>query len=201
LSATLDLPLFPLRAVLFPGGALPLKIFEQRYMDMAVASMKDETPFGVCLIAEGSEVAQPGSEPAVPHDVGTLARIVEWDMAQLGVLQVVAQGEERFRVLSRRSEPSGLMRAEVAFVDPEPVAKIPADYSRLVPLLRVVVDDLGDRAPPKPHRFFDAAWVGYRWCEVLPIPLLARQKLLELEDSAARLQIIFRFLAQKGLLK
>lgn len=201
MSATLDLPLFPLRAVLFPGGALPVKIFEQRYMDMAAASLKDETPFGICLIAEGAEVAQPGAEPAVPHDVGTLARIVEWDMAQLGVLQVVVQGEERFRILARHNEPSGLTRAEVAFLEPEPVQKIPTDYARLVPLLRAVVDDLGDRGPPKPHRFFDAAWVGYRWCEVLPIPLLARQKLLELEDSVSRLQIIFRFLAQKGLVK
>ncbi len=201
MSATLDLPLFPLRAVLFPGGALPLKIFEQRYMDMAAACMKDEMPFGVCLIAEGSEVVQPGKAPAVPHEVGTLARIVEWDMAQLGVLQVVAQGDERFRIVSRRNEPSGLARAEVTFLDPEPVEKIPADYARLVPLLRAVVEDLGDRAPPKPHRFFDATWVGYRWCEVLPIPLLARQRLLELEDSVSRLEIIYRFLAQKGLVK
>jgi Lon protease-like protein len=201
LSATLDLPLFPLRAVLFPGGALPLKIFEQRYMDMATTCMKDESSFGICLIAEGAEVAEAGSPPAVPHEVGTLARIVEWDMAHLGVLQVVAQGDERFRILSRRTEPSGLMRAEVSFLDPEPVQKIPDDFARLVPLLRAIVEDLGDRAPPKPHRFFDAAWVGYRWCEVLPIPQLARQKLLELEDSVSRLEIIFRFLNQRGLVK
>jgi uncharacterized protein len=184
-----------------PGGTLPLKIFEQRYMGMASACLKDELPFGVCLIAEGSELVQAGSKPAVPHTIGTLARIVEWDMAQLGVLQVVVQGDERFRILSSRNETSGLSRGEVMFLDPEPVQKIPADYARLVPLLRVIVEDLGDRAPPKPHRFFDAAWVGYRWCEVLPIPLLARQKLLELEDSVSRLEIIFRFLSQKGLVK
>lgn len=201
MSATLDLPLFPLRAVLFPGGALPLKVFEQRYMDMVAACMKDEAPFGICLLAEGAEVAQPGAAPAVPHDIGTLARIVEWDMTQLGVLQVVVHGGDRFRARSRRVEPSGLLRAEVVMLPPEPMLPIPADYARLVPLLRAVVDDLGERAPPEPHRFFDAAWVGYRWCEVLPIPMLARQKLLELEDSVSRLEIIDRYLAQKGLVK
>lgn len=202
MSAGFDLPLFPLRAVLFPGGALPLRIFEQRYMDMAAACMKDGTPFGVCLIAEGAEVAQPGSAPAVPHDVGTLARIVDWDMAKLGLLHVVAQGGERFRVLSRRVGISGLMRAEVALLPSEvPMPQIPAALARVVTLLRAVIEDLGERAPPKPHRFSDTDWIGYRWCEVLPIPLLARQKLLELEDSVSRLEIIDRFLAQKGLVK
>ena len=201
MSASLDLPLFPLRAVLFPGGSLPLKIFEQRYLDMAAASMREQTPFGICLIAEGAEVAQPGGKPAVPHEIGTLARIAEWDMAQLGLLQVVVQGAERFRVLARRNEPSGLVRAEVSFLEPEPIRKIPHELARLVPLLRAVLEDLGERAPPQPHSFHDAAWVGYRWCEVLPIPLLARQKLLELDDSISRLEIVDRFLVQKGLVK
>lgn len=195
--STLDIPLFPLQSVLFPDGALPLKIFEQRYMDMATACLRQDSAFGVCLIAQGSEVGA----PAVPQLVGTLARIVNWDMAQLGVLQVVARGEERFRILERRTEPSGLQRAEVVPIAVAPVQKIPAAYARLVPLLRAVVADLGERAPPTPHRFFDATWVGYRWCEVLPIPLIARQKLLELEDSISRLEIIFRFLEQKGLMK
>lgn len=198
---TLDIPLFPLQTVLFPGGTLPLKIFEQRYMDMAAACLKDGSPFGVCLIAKGAEVAQPGGPAAETHPVGTLARIAQWDMTQLGVLEIVAQGDERFRILTRRDEPSGLIRAQVQPFPVEPVQAIPDGLARLVPLLRAVVEDLGERAPAQPHRFFDAAWVGYRWCEVLPIPLLARQKLMELEDSISRLEIIFRFLEQKGLMK
>src|SRR3954470_11255789 len=88
------LPLFPLNTVLFPGGRLPLRIFEQRYMDMAKACLKDSSPFCVCLIVDGKEVG----EPATPADVGTLARIATWDMPQLGVLQVVAVGSQRFRI-------------------------------------------------------------------------------------------------------
>jgi Lon protease-like protein len=197
LTGTLDLPLFPLNAVLFPGGALPLKIFEQRYLDMAAACLKEGAPFGICLIAEGSEVGQPAS----PHEVGTVAQIVRWDMAQLGVLEVLVAGSERFRIHSRRTESSGLLRAEVTMLAAEPVQKVPPGCAALIPLLRAVVADLGERAPPAPHRFFDAAWVGYRWCEVLPIPLIARQKLLELEDSVSRLEIVLRYLEQRGLVK
>src|SRR6202008_135559 len=104
-----DLPVLPLNTVLFPGGRLPLRIFEQRYMTMAKACLKDGSPFGVCLIREGGEVGS----PAVPAEVGTLARITTWDMPQLGVLQVIAVGAQRFRIKAHRVAPGGLARGEV----------------------------------------------------------------------------------------
>src|SRR5262245_37563064 len=99
----MNVPLFPLGTVLFPGGQLPLKIFEARYMDMAKVCIKDGSPFGVCLIASGREVGT----PALPHSVGTLARIDSWDMPQLGLLHVQCRGSERFRILSKRVEGNG----------------------------------------------------------------------------------------------
>ncbi len=91
-------PLFPLKTVLFPGGLLPIKVFEQRYIDMAKACLKSGRPFGVCLITQGDEVATvPGVAPEIAN-VGTLARIVDWDMPQLGILHVATQGESRFQV-------------------------------------------------------------------------------------------------------
>ena len=197
MSHSFEIPLLPLQAVLFPGGALPLRIFEQRYMAMATACIKEALPFGICLIAAGSEVGQ----PAEPHVIGTLARIADWDMTQLGILQVDVRGEQRFRILSRHIEPSGLIRADVAIVAAEVAHKFPPHCARLVPLLRAVIADLGERAPPQPHCYYDPDWVGYRWCEVLPISLVARQKLLELEDGVSRLEIILRFLEQKDLMK
>ncbi|MBK9022318.1 MAG: LON peptidase substrate-binding domain-containing protein [Sulfuritalea sp.] len=197
------LPLFPLGSVLFPGGRLPLRIFEQRYMDMAKACFKESGSFGICLIAAGEEVARPGEKPAEPHAVGTLAHIADWDMQQLGVLDIVAQGGDRFRLRRHWVEPSGLLRGEVDLIESPPVLPVPGSYARLVPLLRAIIDDLGANAasaPAMPHRFFDAGWLGMRYAELLPIPLVARQKLLELEDSIDRLEIIYRFLDSKGLL-
>ena len=196
-------PLFPLNTVLFPGGRLPLRIFEQRYMDMAKGCLKDGSPFGICLIARGEEVAGAGRKPAEPHPTGTLARIADWDMPQLGVLEVVAEGGERFRLRRHWTEESGLLRGEAEPVAPPPVIPVPGAYARLVPLLRAIVADLGAEArnaPATPYRFFDAGWVGMRYAEVLPIPNVAKQKLLEIEDGIDRLEIIYRFLESKGLL-
>lgn len=189
------IPLFPLQTVLFPEGSLPLKIFETRYMDMAKVCLRDGSPFGVCLIASGHEVGA----PAEPHGIGTLARIASWDMTQLGVLEVVAHGGQRFRILRREIERGGLQRAEVEPIEDEATRPISGDYARLVPLLRAIVAESATAVPP-PHRFDDAGWVGMRYAELLPIPALAKQKLLEIEDGIDRLEIVYRFLDDKGLL-
>lgn len=197
MDRSLDLPIFPLRTVLFPGGVLALRIFEQRYMGMARDCIRDQSSFGVCLIAEGNEVG----EPALPHDIGSTARITEWDMAQLGVLQVSALGGQRFRILDKATDRQGLIRARVERIAAEPVATIPDDLRGLVPLLQAIASDLGDQRMPVPHAFDDAVWVGYRYAEVLPIQPLARQKLLELGDPLARLKIIHAYLMQHRLIE
>jgi len=192
-----DLPLMPLGNVLFPEGALDLRLFEPRYLDLASAALRDGAPFGICLIAQGHEVGA----PATPQPFGTLAQIVHWDMVELGILEVRVVGGDRFRLLSHRVASNGLVCGQVETIAPPPVQPIPSEYARLVPLLRVVIDDMGEKAPPKPHRFFDAFWLGCRWSEVLPIPPLARLKLLELNDALVRLEVIQRFLEEKGVLR
>ena len=197
------IPLFPLNSVLFPGGRLPMRIFEQRYMDMVKVCLKESGSFGICLIASGEEVARAGEKPAAPEAVGTLAHIVDWDMQQLGVLNIVAQGGERFRLRKHWVETSGLLRGEVELIAAPAVLPVPGAYARLVPLLRAIIEDMAadaPNAPAKPHRFFDADWLGMRYAELLPIPLAAKQKLLEVEDGLDRLEIIYRFLDSKGLL-
>lgn len=192
---TLDIPLFPLQAVLFPGGLLPLKIFEQRYLDMAAACMKESKPFGIGLIASGEETGA-----AEPHTVGTLADIANWEMEQLGILQIAARGGRRFRILEKRRGPNQLLEARVEVIADNGPLAVPAERQRLLPLLRRVVSDLGNERVPEPHHFADAEWVGYRISEILPIQNLAKQKLLELEDPLARLEILETFLDQRKLL-
>ncbi len=192
---TLEIPLFPLNTVLFPGSLLPLKIFEQRYLDMAARCMKEGQVFGVCLIASGEESGQ----PAEPHPIGTLARITNWDMEQLGILMLTTRGEQRFRILKSRINDK-LLEAEVEVLDDSDPTMFPPERDRLLPLLRKIVSDLGAERIPEPHRFDDAEWVGYRITEILPIQNLAKQKLLELDDPLMRLEILERYLDQRKLL-
>jgi Lon protease-like protein len=178
-----DVPLFPLNTVLFPGGRLPLRIFEQRYMDMAKACLRERTPFGVCLIREGREVGA----PAIPADVGTLARIAAWDMPQLGVLHVTALGEQRFRILERRVQPDGLARASIHMMKEEIDVTVPASCSACVKLLARVIEQQSGLFEP-PHQLDSASWVSSRLTELLPLPLPAKQELLELDSARIRIE-------------
>lgn len=197
MSSTSDLAIFPLMTVLFPNGTLPLKIFETRYMDMARECLREDRPFGICLIAEGGEVGA----PATPHAVGTTARIIQWDMPDLGVLHVVVRGGQRFRILAHKPDAQGLIRASVEWLRDEAPRAVPPAVEKLVPLLEVMVGEVGADRVPEPHHFDDAVWVGHRYAEMLPIPLIARQKLLELDDAESRLEIVFQYLAQHGLMR
>ena len=185
--------IFPLGTVLFPGGALPLKIFEQRYIEMTKVCLRDSKPFGVCLIKEGHEVGT----PAVPHAVGCLATIEEWEMPQVNMFHLVARGAERFRLLDTRVAPNGLMSGTIE--------RIPADAPAPVEpacreVLKLVIERVGADSFPAPVLLDDASWVGYRLAEVLPLDAAEKQAMLELTDAAERLNRLRAALAREGLI-
>ena len=185
-----DLPLFPLQTVLFPGGRLPLRIFESRYMDMAKVCLREGSAFGVCLIREGREVGA----PAAPMDVGCVARIAAWDMPQLGVLQVLARGERRFRIRERCVQPDGLARASVALLAEETDAPLEADADLCARVLRKAIESGGEALVEPPLRYGSAAWVSARLAELLPLSLAAKQRLLEMDDARDRIEILRRLI-------
>jgi Lon protease-like protein len=187
----MELPLFPLGVVLFPGGLLPLRVFETRYVDMTRDCVKTGKPFGVCLIREGREVGA----PAVPEPIGCIARIAHWDVEQLGLMSVKAVGEGRFRVNATRTNSQGLVIGEVEALPAEEAPAVPAEFSGCADLVRKAVEAAGTEAFAEPFRFDDAAWVGYRLAEILPLPMAARQGLLEMDAPLARLALLYRLLS------
>ncbi|HSS46380.1 MAG TPA: LON peptidase substrate-binding domain-containing protein [Burkholderiales bacterium] len=189
------LPIFPLNTVLFPGGILMLKIFEPRYMDMSKVCLRDNKPFGVCLIKEGNEVGA----PAMPEETGCTAGITDWDMQQLGVLHLKTEGRQRFRILGRQVAKDGLISAEVAMLGAEPETPLASDLRQCATVLKLIMEKIGEEHFPAPAKLDDATWVGYRLAEVLPLKLAAKQKMLEINDSIVRLQVLHKFLVQQGL--
>jgi hypothetical protein len=187
------LPLFPLNTVVFPGGRLSLRVFEQRYLEMVKQSIADGTPFGICAIREGAETGT----PAVPHSVGTLVHVSDWDMPQTGILHVDTRAADRFHVRGVRTESNGLLVGQVEAVSVEAPTPVPAELQLVVEILRRIVDEYGDAHFPAPHAFDDAVWVGYRLSEVLPLKLSTRQNLLEMNDSVMRLRILAEFLRKQ----
>jgi hypothetical protein len=189
-----EIALFPLQTVLFPGGRLPLRIFEQRYMQMAKGCLRDSTPFGVCLIREGGEVG----EPALPEDLGCTARIVQWDMPQLGLLQVVARGEQRFRIGSRRVQADGLALANIDLLPVEVDAPLDPQSDLCARVLRRIVDAAPAGLVEPPPRYDSSAWVSARLAELLPLSPASKQRLLEMDDARDRLEILRRLISSSG---
>jgi Lon protease-like protein len=194
------LPLFPLRTVLFPGGLLPLKVFEQRYVDMAKVCLRDSQPFGVCLITRGEEVAREGAATPEFAGVGTLARITNFDMPQLGILHLMTQGGSRFEVRRHATDASGLVVADVTTIPDEPAVSLAEAYAPLAKILELIAQRIGAGNFPVPARFGDASWVGHRLAELLPLPLPLKQAMLEVNDANARLMALRQFLERQGLL-
>jgi len=181
----IEIPLFPLRTVLFPGGHLPLRIFEQRYLSMIRDCARNESGFGVCLIIEGEEAIA----PVRPARIGTLARIVDWYTLEDGLLGVSARGTDRFAVVNTRKQEDGLMLGEVSWLPEPPACPIPEPYSVLSQVLDRFLEKLGPHYPTgTPELLDDAVWVGYRLSELLPLSVIEKQNLLELSNPIERLQ-------------
>ena len=178
-----DVPLFPLHTVLFPDGPLALRIFEPRYLDMVSECLRNEQPFGVCLIQSGQEAG----EAARPHLTGTFARIVDWQRGDDGLLSISARGDKRFHVQDTRVERDQLLRGTVQPLAPELSAPLPAECDYMTDVLVQLFEQAGDVYAELPKRPDDASWVGYRLAEVLSLPLVRRQHFLELEDPLLRL--------------
>jgi Lon protease-like protein len=187
-----DIFIFPLNTVLFPEGKLALKIFEQRYLEMTKACLRDNAPFGVCLIREGTEVG----EPAVPQGVGCLASITHWDMPQLGLFHLTTRGEARFTLRETRVAPNGLISALVELFPEERATEMDPACQQV---LKVIIDRTGAVNFPSPLKLDDAQWVSYRLAETLPLPLQERQELLE-SDTATRFERLRDMLVRQGVL-
>lgn len=190
-----ELPLFPLGTVLFPGGLLPLKVFEQRYVDMTKACLRDNTPFGVCLIREGQEIGQ----PATPQSTGCLATIEQWDVPHPNLFALLARGGERFRILDTAVNSSGLIIGKVEML-PEATAAGEMDPA-CEEVLRLAIKRAGADSVPGPIQLDNPVWVSYRLAEILPITPQEKQALLEITDTDARMTRLRDLLLTHGIIE
>jgi Lon protease-like protein len=183
------IPLFPLNTVLFPGGPLPLRIFEARYIDMISERMQSDGPFGVLLIRNGEEAGQSST-----FEVGTLARITDWYQGSDGLLGITAVGGQRFRMLAAERQPDGLNIGTIELLPQEPALPLPDQYSDMAHILAGVLDDLGRLYESLERHYDDAGWVSYRFIEILPLDLEQKQRCLESSDPVERLQMVSELL-------
>ncbi|MEN9397613.1 MAG: hypothetical protein RLZ81_2143 [Pseudomonadota bacterium] len=204
-----SLPLFPLGTVLHPGGSLPLRIFEVRYLDMVRKCQRSGAPFGVVLLTQGSEVSKaraPDAAGETFHAMGTLATIVECTTPQPGLMMVRCTGTHRFVVTRSEKLKHGLWIADVTLLPDDQTVAIPPDLAHVAQALNALIQSLHQRAVPAPempvqapYLLDDCAWVANRWCELLPIPAEHKQRLMELDNPLLRLELVSDVLEGAGI--
>ena len=201
-----SLPLFPLGAVLFPDGLLPLRVFEVRYLDMIAKCRKAGAPFGIVSLTKGSEVRQPGVQESFAT-VGTLATIHDFEQPQPGLMLVRAIGQQRFRITSSDQLKHGLWIADVEQIDPALPVTVPDDLKptadalqRLINSLQLKQDNPGPMPLLPPWKLDDCGWVANRWCELLPLPIGLKQRLMELDNPLVRLELVSDVLTRTGIM-
>jgi Lon protease-like protein len=195
------LPRVPLSTVLYPGALLPLRIFEVRYLDMIGRAHRDGTPFGVVSLTEGREVQQPagptgdGYANEAFHDVGTLAVVERLDRPHPGLFQILCRATHRFRLVRRERLKHGLWVGDAEVLPDDAPLEVPDDLEPVALMLRALLRELADRAGddmpiPKPHRLEDCGWVANRWCDLLPVASVVKQRLLETDSPLLRLELV-----------
>lgn len=200
-TVTQELPLFPLKTVLFPGGILPLRIFETRYLDMVSRCMRTDSGFGVVTIHEGNEA---GDQPVSIHTVGTLARIVDFDQTDDGLLGITCLGVQRLQVVGHRIQPDHLLVGQVFGLPDDPAQPPLPSHEPLARVLRDLLEALENGEPRRHARFLapdweNATWIGNRLAEILPLPLSVRQALLEMTAPWERLDILLALFQEQRI--
>ena len=201
-----SLPLFPLNSVLFPGGILALRVFEVRYLDMVRKCHQADAPFGVVALTQGHEVRQAGAPDERFHGIGTLAVIEQLEHLQPGLITLLCRGSQRFHITERRHLPHGLWVADVGHQDPDLAVPVPDDLQKIATALAQVLHTLRQRdpdiptaIPPTAAQLDDCGWVANRWCELLPVPLELKQRLMELDNPLVRLELVGDVLERTGI--
>ncbi|MBA3588031.1 LON peptidase substrate-binding domain-containing protein [Methylibium sp.] len=201
-ATAFELPLFPLQSVLFPGGLLGLKVFEARYLDMIGSCLREQTPFGVIALKKGSEVKAADRTPVALESVGCMAELIEVDSVQPGILQVRCLGTQRFEATHLEQQADHLWVAQARRL-PEDETVLPSEalLGSAKGLANAIATLKQQGSVPflEPYQFDSAGWLANRWCEILPISLAAKQKLMELPDPLVRLQLVDEFLRSKGV--
>jgi Lon protease-like protein len=193
------LPIFPLNVVLFPHMPLPLHIFDPRYRQMMADCLEEGHSFGVVAIREGSETG-----PAVPYEVGTLAKIVRIDRLEGGRMNLLVMGASRFEIL-KTADDRHYLRAQIRIIpeagdDLDATARLTEStalaFRQYSNLLRELVGQRADEVEPP----MEPELLSYLIAAALNLQVPEKQSLLAERRTDSRLELELRLLRKEIVL-
>ncbi len=179
----LELPLFPLNTVIFPGGVLPLRIFEPRYLDMVKDCMRNDHGFCIVSIRSGRETGH----AADVYNTGTICSISDWETLPDGLLGITANGEKKAHISTTKIESNQLVIGQLEEIEELPDPNLPEEFESMKELLQRIITKVGQPYTTLPAKYENSGWVGARLIELLPLQLSLKQRLLEIDDHIVRL--------------
>lgn len=182
----MEIPLFPLSTIVLPGGQLPLRLFEPRYIDMVKNCFKTDTGFGVCLIQDGREAGA----IAEPYPQGTLVKIIDFDQGPDGLLHITAEGQQEFNLLTYAANSDNLLVGEVQLLEPSEPTAMNESYSELSEKLAVILEYVEPSIKYEQKQMDNPDWICNRLLELLPLSAASKFELLQLPDTRSRLDAL-----------
>lgn len=165
---------------------MPLRLFEQRYIDMVKNCFKTNTGFGVCLIKDGADAGQ----PAEPYPLGTMVSIVDFDQGPDGLLHITTEGQQEFSLLSYTTNDDNLLIGQVQMREPFSLTQMNAEYKKLAQKLAILLQYVEPNIKYVGKQMDNADWVCNRLIELLPLSAESKFELLQLPDSKSRLNAL-----------
>jgi len=194
---TRSLPLFPIQAVLFPGGVLSLPVIEARDLDIVAQIAKDDQALGVVLSEEApSDTAILGRSAPNIARVGTLVRIEDFDQNGQGQLTLMIRAEGKFKILDTFENPNRALIGEIMMVPPEPVIATGPEDAPLVDILEHLMEHPAVQFKASQVDYQTLSSLGGRLAELLPLRNTVRQRMLEINDPVTRLSHLEKILDQ-----
>jgi Lon protease-like protein len=178
------LPVFPLQTIVFPGGVLPLRIFEARYLDMVKSCVRDQGEFIICMIKRGDE----SGELDQHYNIGTACKIIDWEAMSDGLLGITVEGTARVKIGPTQVQPDQLIVGEVTYLQEEQDQLLPEKFTEWSDLIIKIMKKLGSPFDRLEIQATSAFWVGARLAEYLPFELDMKQRILEIDQPLVRLE-------------
>ncbi len=191
--------MFPLNVVICPGGLMPLRIYEARYLDMVKNCLRNKTSFAIVAAMPDGVTNLESNFPFA--DVGTLVNIVDADVTTVGLMTINCIGQHRLKIHSFTQQTDGLVIGDVSDIANDIELPIPEDLKIISTSLQRLLESLpsqgvlpADIPIVEPYQFNDASWVSNRWVELLDLSLLEKQRLMQLDSPIVRLELIYDIL-------
>jgi Lon protease-like protein len=194
-----DLPLFPLHSVICPSGHMRLRIFESRYLDMVKNCLRNKTSFAIVAIVPEKTTKADGNLPFA--SIGTIMNIIDADVTTIGLMMINCIGQHRIKIHSFTQQADGLLIGNLSKISNDLEIPIPDDLKIVSSHLQRLIDSFSNQGElpidvpiAKPYQYNDASWVSNRWVELLDLPLLDKQRLMQLDSPIVRLELIYDLL-------